>query len=108
MALAVAQEALRVKPLASVIFRQTTEDISIGDVAVPEGTVIAMCPIKVRCSLPTALQCVWVSAVLRCAQFGRMEKIDAQHASHSTMYVKFQVLCCARRCCFDLACCTTH
>lgn len=48
VALAVGQEALRMKPLASMLFRQTTEDVAVGGLAVPEGTVIALCPKKVR------------------------------------------------------------
>lgn len=34
--------------MASMLLRQTTEDVTVGGLAVQEGTVIALCPKKVR------------------------------------------------------------
>ena len=48
VALAVAQECMRVKPMAGVLLRWTTEDVTIGNLAIPKDTKIALCPNKVR------------------------------------------------------------
>ena len=47
VALAIAQETMRVKPPFKILSRRTTKDIAIGDIAVPKDTVIFMCPRKV-------------------------------------------------------------
>jgi cytochrome P450 len=48
VAMAVAQEVLRLTPPVRVIYRRATEDIVLGDIAVPAGTKILMAPRKVR------------------------------------------------------------
>jgi cytochrome P450 len=47
VAMAVAQEVLRITPPVRVLYRRTTEDIVLGDIAVPAGTDIMMAPRKV-------------------------------------------------------------
>lgn len=46
VALAVAQETLRLTPPIRVLFRKSVKDMTIGDIAVPEGTLIMMAPRK--------------------------------------------------------------
>jgi hypothetical protein len=50
VAMAVAQEVLRITPPVRVLYRRATEDIVLGDIAVPAGTDIMMAPRKVRCN----------------------------------------------------------
>lgn len=48
VALAIVQEVIRLHPPVMVQFRLTTKDLVIDDMAVPEGTLIVLCPKKVR------------------------------------------------------------
>lgn len=48
VALACAQETLRLRPPVKLLFRRTTKDVTIGDVAVPKNTDIGMSARKVR------------------------------------------------------------
>ena len=42
IAVACAQEAMRLKPPLKLLFRTADEDTSCGDVAVPKGTTVAL------------------------------------------------------------------
>ena len=48
VALAVLQEVVRIRPPIKVLYRLTTKDLAIGDIAVPKDTLIVLCPNKVR------------------------------------------------------------
>jgi hypothetical protein len=50
VAMAIAQEVLRVTPPVKLLTRRVTEDIVLGDIAVPAGTDVGMAPRKVRIS----------------------------------------------------------
>jgi cytochrome P450 len=48
VAMAIAQEVLRITPAVKLLTRRVTEDIVLGDIVVPAGTDVGMAPRKVR------------------------------------------------------------
>ena len=54
IAVACAQEAMRLKPPLKLLFRTADEDTSCGDVAVPKGTTVALA-VRQVCPLNSAM-----------------------------------------------------